>query len=265
MASQGSIHQTAARGFARAGEVYERGRPGYPEVAVALLAGELGIGPGRTVIDLAAGTGKLTRSLVPLGADLIAIEPVAEMRAQLTRGIEGVPTLDGTAEAIPLADASADVVLVAQAFHWFDAAAAAAEIARVLRPGGGLGVLRNQWDESIQWVAEMQSLVHSHAGHAPRHDTTPWAERVTRTELFTPWSERPFAHVVPGDLDALLARVSSVSYISTLTDADRAGVLDGVRSIVAASPQTRDRVELAMPYVTHAEWCRVRHRQNQPR
>lgn len=258
MTAEHSIHDTASRGFARASEEYERGRPGYPEAAVALLAAELGIGPGSTVVDLAAGTGKLTRSLPPLGARVIAIEPIAEMRAQLARAVPGVQALRGSAEALPLQDASVDAVLVAQAFHWFDAAAAAAEIARVLAPGGGLGVLRNQWDESLPWVARVQAVVHSHAGDAPRHDTSPWAERVAATGLFSAWSERSFPHVVIGDLDALLARVSSTSYISTLDEAERASVLDEVRAIVAASRAVDGRGALAMPYITHAAWCSAR-------
>jgi ubiquinone/menaquinone biosynthesis C-methylase UbiE len=135
----GAVHPSAARGFDRAGADYERGRPGYPDEAVALLARELGIGPGRRVLDLAAGTGKLTRALLPYGAQLRAIEPVRGMREQLLNTTAGVEVTDGTAEQIGLPDASIDVVLVAQAFHWFDTAAAAAEIHRVLVPGGGLG------------------------------------------------------------------------------------------------------------------------------
>jgi ubiquinone/menaquinone biosynthesis C-methylase UbiE len=251
------VHETAARGFARAGEDYELGRPGYPDVAVSLLASELGIGPGRTVVDLAAGTGKLTRSLRPLGARLIAVEPVAEMRERLSAALPGVETVDGTAEALPLEPASVDAVLVAQAFHWFDAAAAATEIDRVLRPGGGLAVLRNTWDESVDWVARVQDLVHAYAGNTPRHDTSPWREQVEATGLYGRFAERTFIHVVVGDLDALLARVASISYISALDEHERAHVLDEVRAIVAANPETRGQANLPMPYLTQVAWCRT--------
>jgi len=143
------VHQDAAVGFDRGAADYERGRPGYPDAAIALVARKLGITPGQRVLDLAAGTGKLTRSLLGLGAELVAVEPVAGMREQLRRAVPGVDVRDGTAEQIPLDDASVDAVLVAQAFHWFDVPAAAAEIHRVLVPGGGLAVIRNEWDRTV--------------------------------------------------------------------------------------------------------------------
>jgi SAM-dependent methyltransferase len=125
----------ASMGFARAAAAYERGRPGYPSAAVDFLAARLRLGPGRRVVDLAAGTGTLARSLPATGAEVIAVEPVAEMRAALPARARAV---DGTAEA------SADAVAVAQAFHWFDGDAALAEIHRVLRPGGALALVWNR-------------------------------------------------------------------------------------------------------------------------
>lgn len=131
------LHRAAAVGFARAGADYERGRPGYPTAAVDRLAVELRLGPGRVAVDLAAGTGKLTRALVRTGAELVAVEPVAGMRRKLTASLPSVRALEGTAEAIPLTEGSVDAVLVGQAFHWFDTPVAAREIHRVLRPGAG--------------------------------------------------------------------------------------------------------------------------------
>jgi ubiquinone/menaquinone biosynthesis C-methylase UbiE len=135
------VHRAAATGFARSVEAYERGRPDYPPEAIAYLQRELELRAGRTVVDLAAGSGKLTRQLVALRCEVIAVEPVDEMRAAIGAGIR---TLEGTAEAIPLPDASADAVTVAQAFHWFDGPKALAEIARVLRPGGALALVWNR-------------------------------------------------------------------------------------------------------------------------
>ena len=139
--------QAAYKGLARSVAAYERGRPGYPRAAVDFLA-RLRLGPGRTVVDLAAGTGKLTRLLLATGAEVVAVEPVAEMRAALPAGAR---TVDGTAEAMPLTTASADAVAVAQAFHWFDGDAALAEIHRVLRPGGALALVwnRRRMDEPL--------------------------------------------------------------------------------------------------------------------
>src|SRR5262245_55733014 len=113
------IHPTAASGFGSAAELYERARHGYPGEAVAWTLERLRIGSDSTVLDLASGTGKLTRQLVPLCGRVMAVEPVAEMRAQLEQAVPGAETLDGTAEAIPLPNASVDAVTCAQAFHWF--------------------------------------------------------------------------------------------------------------------------------------------------
>src|SRR6185503_12958613 len=157
------VHRLAAVGFDRAADAYERARPSYPDEAVALLVGALGIGPGRRVLDLAAGTGKLTRLLMPTGAGLVAVEPVAGMRARLLAAVPEVEVLDGTAEALPLPDGSVDAVVCAQAWHWFDSAAALAEVRRVLRPGparaaGGLAVVFNIRDESVAWVRELTGV-----------------------------------------------------------------------------------------------------------
>jgi SAM-dependent methyltransferase len=252
-----AINQVAACGFERAGEEYERGRPGYPADAISVLVQELGLGPERTIIDLAAGTGKLTRALVATGARVIAVEPVAGMRAQLVSAVPQAEVREGTAEAIPLPDAAADALLVAQAFHWFDAPRAAREIHRVLVPGGGLGVIWNEWDESVDWVGQMQEMVHAYAGDAPRAATTRWPEQLGATGLFGALSERTFPHIVSGDLDALTARVSSVSYISALDDPERENLLRRVRALVATHPETRDLDRLPMPYTTRVAWCRA--------
>ena len=140
------IHPTAAAGFSAARRSTSGHGPGYPDEAVAWVAERLGIGPGRDVLDLAAGTGKLTRQLVPLGARIVAVEPIDAMRAELERAVPAVEALAGTAEAIPLPDGSVDAVTCAQAFHWFRADEAVREIRRVLRPGGGLALLWNGRD-----------------------------------------------------------------------------------------------------------------------
>ena len=124
------IHPTAAAGFSLGAAAYERGRPGYPAEAIGWLAEQLGLRAGRTVLDLAAGTGKLTRALVETGAEVVAVEPVDEMRAQLEAAVPAARALAGTAEEIPLADGAVDAVTVAQAFHWFDRDAAFTEIHR---------------------------------------------------------------------------------------------------------------------------------------
>lgn len=250
-----AIHESAARGFDRAAEDYERGRPDYPPAAVELLASELGFGPGSTVLDLAAGTGKLTRALTPTGAHVIAVEPVPGMRAELVRAVPAAEVLEGTAEAIPLPDGSLDAVLVAQAFHWFDTPAAAAEIRRVLSGGGGLGVIWNVWDDRLDWVARMQELVGAHRRDTPQRRTSGWREQLDATGLFTPLNDRRLPHVVRGSLDVLLARTASISFIATLPEAERARVLRGVRDLAAEHPEAWEGDVLVMPYVTQVTWC----------
>ena len=251
-----AIHDNAARGFDRAAEEYERGRPDYPPAAIELLASELRLGPGQTVVDLAAGTGKLTRRLTPTGAHVIAVEPVPGMRAQLVRAAPAADVLAGTAEAIPLADSSADALFVAQAFHWFDTPVAAREIHRVLRPGRGLAVIWNIWDESVAWVANMQQLLGAYRGDTPQRGTSGWREQLTATKLFTPLSDRQLANVVKGSLDVLIARSASISFIATLPDDERTKVLTSVRELVRAEfPEGNVPAQLVMPYVTHVAWC----------
>lgn len=168
-----SINEVAARGFSSAADVYERARPGYAAEAVDWLCERMGIGPGRTVLDLAAGTGKLTRDLVPSGATIVAVEPLDEMRAQLVEAVPGVETLAGTAEQIPLPDSSVDDVVCAQAFHWFDADRALAEIHRVLRAGGALGLIWNSRDLSDAVQVAIDALLDPYRGQA----ALGWTER----------------------------------------------------------------------------------------
>ena len=165
------VHEVAERGFGRAAGEYERGRPGYPPEAVEFLVRELALAPGRTVLDVGAGTGKLTRLLQPSGARVLALEPVAGMREQLLAAVPGVELVGGTAEAIELPDEAVQAVTSATAFHWFDTEPALREFHRVLVPGGRLALLWNARDESVDWVADIAALV-SDAVTAASDDAT---------------------------------------------------------------------------------------------
>ncbi len=240
-----ATHPTAAAGFGRAANAYERGRPGYPPDAVDHIAAALGLGPGTAVLDLAAGTGKLTRMLAATGAAVIAVEPVDAMRAILAETVPGADVRAGTAEAIPAADASIDAVTVAQAFHWFDASGALAEIHRVLRPGGGLALVWNSFDTSVGWVAALQALVRPHRGGEPYYGRTDWPRTIAATGLFGPVSERTFGLVQELDTAGLLDRIGSTSYIATLAEPDRGRLFAEIRALVAGLPQP-----LRLPYRT---------------
>jgi SAM-dependent methyltransferase len=222
------LHPIAAAGFGAAADAYERGRPGYPSAAIDWLARRVGLKPGATVVDLAAGTGKLSRALAVTGARVIAIEPVEAMRRAIGPGIEAI---EATAEAVPLPDGSTEVVTVGQAFHWFDGDAALAEIHRILSPGGSLALLWNarRLEDPIQ--AAIEELIKPYCGEVPRHRTAPWREAFVRTDLFGPLEEIGFPHEQLLDAEGLAARVGSISGIAALSDDPRAQVLGRVRAL----------------------------------
>ena len=231
----------ATRGFGLAADAYERGRPDYPAAAIEWLVDRLDLRPGRTVVDLAAGTGKLTRLLVPTGADVIAIEPIAEMRAK----IEGARVLAGTAEAIPLEDASVDAVTAAQAFHWFRAEEALAEIHRVVRPGAGLALVWNVRDESNPLHAAASALLQPLERDVPRRHRRDWCEVVDATGLFTPCERTTFAHEQLVDEDGFVERFTSISFVAAAPADVRAGIEAELRTIArdAGTP-------IRLPYIT---------------
>ena len=247
--------RAAAVGFDQGAAAYERGRPSYPADAVAWLIDGLGIDEDSRVLDLAAGTGKFTRLLIPTGAQLTALEPVAGMRAQFRAGLPEVAVLDGTAEQIPFPDGSFDAVTVAQAFHWFDLAPAVAEIRRVLVDGGGLGLIWNERDTSVEWVAELSRIIRwDERGRwqVPYTVEVNWAERFEdATTGFTPMEVFQSTHRQTLDAETLVDRVLSTSYIAEQPEPARNEVAARVRALVADFPE---RFEL--PYVTIAYRCR---------
>jgi ubiquinone/menaquinone biosynthesis C-methylase UbiE len=253
------VDEIAATGFQRAAGDYERGRPGYPAEVVDRMGLQIGIAAGQTVVDLAAGTGKLTRRLVELlPAEVIAVEPVAGMRAQLERVLPGVTVLDGTAEQIPLADGAAHAVFVAQAFHWFRVPEAAAEIARVLDSDGALAIVRNQEVESptTPAVTAALALVRERVHHpSTRHRT--WRDELEQTGLFEPFHEWTVDNQVTQDIETFGHRIASRSYIAAMDDDQRALLLDDVQTVFE-----RNGIDpgepFTVPTVTRVIWARTR-------
>ena len=246
-----AIDDVAARGFQAGAAAYEIARPGYPDEAVATLAAQLGITAGTTVCDLAAGTGKLTRRLVELGATVTAVEPVEGMREQARATVPTAQVVDGTAEAIPLPNASVDVVTVAQAFHWFDADAAFQEIARVLKPAGGLAILWNERDEHIAWVAEMSRIIRWHERTVSRYQHVDWAEIVAASGRFTALEENAVSWEQPMTREVLADRVRSISYVAVMPPVERERLAAEVTALVARRSEPFD-----LPYVCRVQWCR---------
>jgi SAM-dependent methyltransferase len=229
-----------AASFGAAAGIYERARPAYPDEAVDWL-----LSPGaRRVLDVGAGTGKLTRALAARGLAVTAVEPSDGMRAELARVLPGVTVLAGSAEEIPVGAGTADAVLLAQAWHWVDPARAVPEVARVLGPGGRLGLVWNIRDERVNWVAELTGIIHTETY------TDNGSEAPVIGPPFGPVERLDVEWSMPVTADRLVDLVASRSYIITMDPAGRAERLRRVRELVATHPDIAGATEFPLPYVT---------------
>jgi SAM-dependent methyltransferase len=221
-----------ASSFGAHAGAYAEHRPNYPEDGIrwVLDAAER---PVRDVLDLAAGTGKLTDGLLSLGVSVTAVEPDPGMLAELSRRLPTVTARAGTAEDIPLPDASVDAVLVGQAFHWFDLDEALPEIARVLRPGGAVGGLWNHDDTSVEWVAELSALNRTSAATGPHFD-----EKAMAHKDFAPFERAEFAHAQRRTVDSLVATIGTHSHTLVVPDGERAALLARIRDYLESLPET---------------------------
>ena len=217
------------------GERYERGRPDYPPAAADLLARLLDLRPGARVADVAAGTGKLTRRLVQSRAQVVAVEPMPGMRAQLAERVPDAMVVAARAERLPLAARSLDGVAVAQAFHWFDVAAASAELRRVVRPGGRLALVNNRRLLTAPWLEAVGQILARYERLAPRPESSRrWRQDLEATGDWGPFSRFTFDHEQRferrEDFDA---RFESISYVILLAEDDRQELLRKLRGVVA--------------------------------
>lgn len=232
-----------ALSFGQVASLYDSNRPTYPtEAAEWALGPAVGAGRG-TVVDLGAGTGLLTRVLVPLAGEVIAVEPDPNMRTQLLASVPGVAALAGSAESMPLDDASVDSVVCGQAYHWFDKARAHPEIARVLRPGGSFGAVWNLRDGRVPWVQALGMAI----GDAPDgHHRDPLRRLdIAFGPVFDAVEQAAFGHEVTMDADRLVALVTSRSMYIVADRETRARIEADVRALAATLPAT-----FPMPYVT---------------
>jgi SAM-dependent methyltransferase len=208
---------------------------------IGATAAELGIGPGDRVLDLAAGTGKLTTALVSYGFEVVAVEPLGPLRRVLADKVGPDRVCQGVAEQIPLDDGAMAAVMIADAFHWFDRPRALQEIRRVLAPGGGLALFNTVPDWSgASWAHELGTVVASARPEHPHFDGQPWQESVREAGGFgQPWELRVTTHV-PADPERVLAHMASMSWIAGLPESQRTQVLGQMRAAVADG-ETPDR------------------------
>ena len=238
------LQHPESRSFELVADLYERARPEYPQEAVAWVASELGLDADSTVVDLGAGTGKLTRALLATGARVIAVEPGDAMRTELERALPAVEALRGAAENIPLRADSVDCVAVGQAFHWFRHDEALPELHRVLRPGGGLALLWNSRDHGRPVQREIRDLISPFVPPGrpgPEH----WADALRESPLFTEPEEFHFPWVQRLDADGLAARIGSVSFVAAASSEARAELDARLRELAARLGGVFD-----FPYVT---------------
>ena len=209
------VHDVAHRGFDSGAAAYDRARPSYPPERSRGSSTGCQLRPsGVTCCDLAAGTGKPPALLVPSGARLLAVEPVEGMRELLQASLPGVAAIAGTAEALPFRDAALDAVTIAQAFHWFDADRAFAELSRVVHPGGGVALIWNARDRSVDWVDALWSIMDRVEKRAPWRDHERWSDSALGDRHgFGPLVEAVFHHGQLLDVQGVLDRFASVSHV----------------------------------------------------
>jgi SAM-dependent methyltransferase len=229
-----ALHPLAER-FVAVADHYERGRPEYQPVVADALMAELGLDRGAAVLDLAAGTGKLTRALIAAGLDVTAVEPQAAFRERLAEQMGDERVRQGTAEAIPLADGAVAAVTVADAFHWFDQRAALEEVARVLRPGGGLAVVSTfaDWSEA-SWIEEVGSLIAGLRPEHPHFDGPPWREAVAASGRWRDPREVRVTFHQRVDAQSIVDHIASISWMAALPDEERDRTMARARELVLA-------------------------------
>lgn len=246
------IHPAAEQGYTGQAGAYERGRPGYPSQLLPWLRAAVGLQPGRTVVEVGAGTGKFTPLLLATGAAVIAVEPVTAMGAQLAARYPRLRVLPCSAQALTLADASADAIVCAQSFHWFAECAALDEFARVLRPGGALGLVWNVRDERCDWVAALMRIVTPHAGNAPLLAGGAWRQAFPHP-AFGPLAPTTWPHAVEGLPERVIVdHARSISFVAALPPAERARVDARVHRLITEHPLLRGRKLVRFPFQTQA-------------
>jgi SAM-dependent methyltransferase len=243
------VHDAAATGYSRGTDRYHRSRPTYHPDLVRRVIDRYGSG---TVVEHGAGTGIFTRQVTELGLKVIAIEPVYSMRDALTTGMPDADVRVGSAENIPLDDDTVDTVIASQSFHWFDYRPALDEIHRVLRLGGHLVTVWNVRDNSVDWVAACTAVLDRYAGEAPRHRSMTWRRAINSDSRFGSVDEWRIDNPFPTDLEGVIDRTLSTSFIAPLSPERQNEVTDQIEAIVEPLGASFD-----YPYVSQLQAWRT--------
>ena len=250
------LQHPGSRSFELVADLYERARPEYPAEAIAWMADRIDLREGRTVLDLGAGTGKLTRALVSTGAGVIAVEPGEAMLRELRRAVPAAQALHGAAEDIPLPDKSVDAITVGQAFHWFREDEALPEMHRVLRPHGALVLTWNERDHDTPMQREITELI---APCVPpgRPGSESWTKSFVdytfaHENLFGPLEERRFPFAQELDAEGLVDRIGSISFVAAAAPELRSGLEGELRNLVARKGGKVELAYLTSVYISRA-------------
>lgn len=208
--------------------MYHRARPTYHPELVKRVGERYSEGP---VLELGAGTGIFTRQMIDQGMDVTAIEPVISMRTMLSDAVPEADIRVGSAEKIPVGDHSFKTVVAAQSFHWFDGPKALQEIERVLEPGGHLVTVWNVRDESNPWMADYTAVIDRYAGDTPRYRSMKWRQAIAKHTGFAPIDEWRIANPQLTDVEGVVDRAVSTSYIAALPDEQIVQVAAEIRRI----------------------------------
>jgi ubiquinone/menaquinone biosynthesis C-methylase UbiE len=236
-------------GYNRIAKDYDLGRPDYPAEAIRFFIQALDLPAEAQVLDLAAGTGKLTKALLDYGFHLKAVEPVEEMREFFARAFPTVPIFNGTAEHIPFSDVSLDAIVVGTAFHWFDTEKALNEMGRVLKPHGKLGLIWNIFDGPDDWVQKIRKLIE------PGVDLKKcWQQSYLEHPLFQTLGHHTINYCISGKESDVMNRIHSAKIMGILKAADQRKLIQQAKQILASDPRTSQSV-FDIPYRIEINWA----------
>jgi SAM-dependent methyltransferase len=236
-------------GYSRIAKDYDKGRPDYPPEAISFFINALELHPRQKVLDLASGTGKLTKALIGFDLCLCAVEPVEEMRSFFSERFPAVPMFEGKAESIPLPDGSMDAVLVGTAFHWFDGEKALSEIGRVLKKGGKLGLIWNIFDGKQPWVGKIRQLIE------PGIDLKMcWQESFLHHPGFQVMGHHEMEYFISGKVSDVLNRIDSAKIMGTLSPKKKQELVKKALDILAADEISRQEI-FGIPYRIEIDWA----------